>query len=57
MKFSGTEEEAKEYKITLKKRIEREHCNTGKKRINQTVQPNIHDKESKREMEKDTGCD
>ncbi|KAA6356553.1 MAG: hypothetical protein EZS28_047920, partial [Streblomastix strix] len=37
--------------------IERDHCNTDQKGINQMVQPDIHDKESKREMEKDTGCE
>ncbi|KAA6384684.1 MAG: hypothetical protein EZS28_019790 [Streblomastix strix] len=35
--------------------IEREHCNTDQKGINQIVQSNIHDKESERKMEKDTG--
>ncbi|KAA6331039.1 MAG: hypothetical protein EZS28_053430, partial [Streblomastix strix] len=37
--------------------IEREHCNTDQKEINQMVQRDIHDKESKWEMEKDTRCE
>ncbi|KAA6377354.1 MAG: hypothetical protein EZS28_027119 [Streblomastix strix] len=38
------------------RRIEREYCNTNRKRTDQMIQPNIHEKESKEEMEKDTGC-
>ncbi|KAA6368459.1 MAG: hypothetical protein EZS28_036015 [Streblomastix strix] len=37
--------------------IEREICNTDQKGINQMVQPDIHDKESKRKMENDTRCE
>ncbi|KAA6395159.1 MAG: hypothetical protein EZS28_009317 [Streblomastix strix] len=37
--------------------IKREHYNTDQKRINQMVQPVIHEKESKQEKEKDTGCE
>ncbi|KAA6375412.1 MAG: hypothetical protein EZS28_029062 [Streblomastix strix] len=37
--------------------IEREHCSTDQKGVDQMVQPKIHDKESEREMEKDTGCE
>ncbi|KAA6368924.1 MAG: hypothetical protein EZS28_035548, partial [Streblomastix strix] len=39
------------------KLIEREHCNTDEKGINQMVLPDVHDKESIREMEKDTRCE
>ncbi|KAA6364372.1 MAG: hypothetical protein EZS28_040101 [Streblomastix strix] len=37
--------------------IEREHCNSDQKGVDQMVQPKIHDKESEREMDKDTRCE
>ncbi|KAA6368913.1 MAG: hypothetical protein EZS28_035559, partial [Streblomastix strix] len=41
----------------VRRRIEREHYNIDQKETNQMVQPDIHDKESKQEIEKDTGCE
>ncbi|KAA6393041.1 MAG: hypothetical protein EZS28_011437 [Streblomastix strix] len=41
----------------VRRRIEREHCNTDEKRSNQIVYSDIHDKESKRKMKKNTECE
>ncbi|KAA6356647.1 MAG: hypothetical protein EZS28_047826 [Streblomastix strix] len=41
----------------VRRGIEGEYRNTNRKRTDQMVQPNIHDKESEREMEKDTRCE
>ncbi|KAA6377326.1 MAG: putative Transposon Ty3-I Gag-Pol polyprotein [Streblomastix strix] len=57
MKFRGTEEQTRQYKIMFEEELKENIVISIKKRINQMVQPNIHDKESKREMEKDTGCE
>ncbi|KAA6340023.1 MAG: hypothetical protein EZS28_052566 [Streblomastix strix] len=53
----GNRRKSKGVQENIRGRIEREHCNTDQKRINQMVQPDIHDKESKREMEKDMRCE
>ncbi|KAA6374181.1 MAG: hypothetical protein EZS28_030292 [Streblomastix strix] len=52
--IQGNRSRSKIVQDNVRGRIEREHCYTDQKRINQMVQPDIHDKESKREMEKDT---
>ncbi|KAA6402178.1 MAG: hypothetical protein EZS28_002288 [Streblomastix strix] len=41
----------------VRRRTKREFCNTDQKSANQMVQPDIHDKKIKREIEKDTGCE
>ncbi|KAA6364585.1 MAG: hypothetical protein EZS28_039888, partial [Streblomastix strix] len=56
-KIQGNRRRSKGIQGNAGGRNEREHCNTDQKRINQVIQPDINDKESKREMEKDTGCE
>ncbi|KAA6358720.1 MAG: hypothetical protein EZS28_045752, partial [Streblomastix strix] len=55
--IQGNRRRSKGVQDNVRGRIEREHCNTDQKGINQMVQPDIHDKECKRKMEKDTGCE
>ncbi|KAA6367799.1 MAG: hypothetical protein EZS28_036675, partial [Streblomastix strix] len=54
--IQGNRGRSKRIQDNVGRGIEREHCNIDQKGINQMVQSDIHDKESKRKMEKDTGC-
>ncbi|KAA6359290.1 MAG: hypothetical protein EZS28_045183, partial [Streblomastix strix] len=55
--IQGNRRRSKRIQDNVRGRIEREHCNTDQNGIDQMVQPDIHDKENKMEMEKDTGCE
>ncbi|KAA6329008.1 MAG: hypothetical protein EZS28_053652, partial [Streblomastix strix] len=55
--IQGNRRRSKRIQDNIGREIEREHCNADQKGINQIVQPDIHDKESKRKMEKDTRCE
>ncbi|KAA6362165.1 MAG: hypothetical protein EZS28_042309 [Streblomastix strix] len=53
--IQGNERRNEGIQDNIRRKIESKHCNTDLKGINQIVQPDIHDKESKWEMEKNTG--
>ncbi|KAA6335316.1 MAG: hypothetical protein EZS28_052979, partial [Streblomastix strix] len=55
--IQGNRRRSERIQDNVRRGIEREYSNTNKKRTDQMVQPNIHDKESERKMEKDIGCE
>ncbi|KAA6362794.1 MAG: hypothetical protein EZS28_041680, partial [Streblomastix strix] len=55
--IQGNRRRSERIQDNARRGIEREYSNTNRKRTDLMVQPNIHDKESERAMEKDTGCE
>ncbi|KAA6402962.1 MAG: hypothetical protein EZS28_001504 [Streblomastix strix] len=55
--IQGNRRRSRRIQDNVRGRIEREHCSIDQKGIDQMIKPDIYDKESKREMEKDTRCE